>query len=166
MIPNLDLINNKIYTKRLILREINEDDTEFIVKLRSNYDVYRFFVYPHKISIEEHLEWYRNSYLKNNDRIDMIAFNKQEPIGIFGINRNNNNGEFEVNYILSTSHYKRGYAREAVESIINYGKIKWNCNTVIAIIHNLNKQSINFIQKIGFSYSYKSGKFICYRRNI
>ena len=52
-----------IISKRLSFREITEEDTAFIVKLRSDPDVYRFFLSPKEITAKDHLHWYFNHYV-------------------------------------------------------------------------------------------------------
>lgn len=62
-----------IRIKRLFLREIRDDDTDFIVELRSDPEVYRYFKHPHRLTAEEHEEWYRKVYLQNENIIHWIC---------------------------------------------------------------------------------------------
>ena len=74
-------------SSRLFFREIEEDDSAFIVDVRSDPEVYRYFVDPHRITLEEHLNWFRNIYPHNDKRTDYIAVDKAsgERAGVFGL---------------------------------------------------------------------------------
>ena len=153
-------------TARLTMRGIAEEDTNAIVVMRSNPDVYRFFVSSHQITEEEHLNWYRNSYLFNKNRIDWIAFDTANNlIGVFGVKRENENSlEAEISYILAPEQYGKGFAAEAINRLMQFCKEEWNCTSVIAEIHNDNMDSIRFVEKLGFAE--EKPKFIIFRKEI
>ena len=153
-------------TARLTMRGIAEEDTNAIVVMRSNPDVYRFFVSPHQITEEEHLNWFRNSYLFNKSRIDWIAFDTANNlVGVFGVKRENENSlEAEVSYMLAPEQYGKGFAAEAVNRLIQFCKEEWNCTSVIAEIHNDNLDSIRFAERLGFIE--EKPKFIIFRKEI
>lgn len=155
-------------TQRLILKEISEADTDFIVKLRSNPDVYLFFTSPHIIDKAEHLNWYKNRYIFDDNRFDLVAFDvNSERIGVFGIKRNNEvSAEAEISYILSPEYYGKGYAAEAINELIIFCKEEWNCSDIIAEIHVDNQKSISFIRKLGFHLYSTENKFDIYKRQI
>ena len=153
-------------TARLTMRGIAEEDTNAIVVMRSNPDVYRFFVSPHQITEEEHLNWYRNSYLFNKNRIDWIAFDTTNNlIGVFGVKRENENSiEAEISYILAPEQYGKGFAAEAINRLMQFCKEEWNCTSVIAEIHNDNMDSIRFAERLGFVE--EKPNFIIFRKEI
>ena len=150
-------------TGRLRLREISEADAETIVALRSDPEIYRFFLNPHRISIEEHLNWYRSRYVFDADRYDWAGEDEQGAVaGVFGAIRRSDT-EAEVNYILQQSHYGKGYAKEAVERIIEFCSEWWNSRQIVATIHKDNAQSIRFAEKLGFSCAESIGSFLVFR---
>ena len=154
-------------TERLTLRGISEADTQMVVKLRSNPDVYKYFIAPHEITDQEHITWYKNSYLLNENRIDWMAFDASENfVGIFGVKRDNQNSvEAEVSYILTPEQYKKGYATEAIERLIQFCRDNWHCVFVTAEIHEDNNDSIHFVKKLGFVQDRKIGLFLHFKRN-
>ena len=158
----------ELFTERLRLSDMTEEDAPFVVEWRSDPDVYRFFVSPHKITLEEHLNWFRTRYRFDNDRYDWVAFSKEnEPVGIFGARREDEHSETaEVSYILSPKHYGKGYAGEAVERIIAFCREQWECVTVIAEIHKNNIRSLGFIKRLGFELQSENGDFVIYSRKI
>lgn len=156
-----------LLTKRLVLRDIRDSDAAFVVSLRSDPEVYRYFVSPHEISLKEHLEWFHKYYIYNCNRFDWIAMYGQTPIGIFGVKRNESFSEVaEVSYILAKEHCKKGFASEAVCRLIRFCNEEWGCRQIIAEIHKENTRSIDFIKKMGFAEKETSGKFICFSKLI
>lgn len=153
-------------TARLYLRGIAEEDTHAIVALRSDPNVYKFFVLPHQITDKEHLTWYKNNYLYNDNRIDWIAFDTTDNlVGVFGVKRETKDSkEAEVSYILSPEQYGKGYAAEAVLQLIQFCKNEWNCDSVIAEVHNENVVSIRFAERLGFVE--EKPKFIIFRKEL
>lgn len=158
----------ELYTDRLKLVDMTEKDACFVVECRSDPDVYKYFVSPHKITIDEHLKWFRERYIYDENRFDWIAFSKEdEPIGAFGVKRDIENMDTaEVSYILSHDHYGKGYASEAVNRLIIFCKDNWNCSKVIAEINKDNNASIKFVEKLGFVAENNDGSFIRYVREI
>ncbi len=157
-----------LFSKRLSLREITERDTDFIVSLRSNPDVYRFFIFPHQVTKEEHIKWYFDSYLYNENRLDWIAFSETgKAVGIFGVKRENKSAsDAEVSYILSPDDYGKGYASEAIERLIDFCKSEWKCNIVSAEIHQDNMKSIRFAEQLRFKKISQNGNFFRFERQI
>ncbi len=158
----------ELKTARLALRGIREEDTQFIIKLRSNPEVYQYFLFNHRITKEEHINWYRHNFLTNENRIEWIAFDiDNNLIGIFGLKRHYNCAEeAEVSYILSPEQYGKGYGKEAVEQIIQFGRDEWKCKSVIAEIHKNNVNSIRFIKGLGFVLNEAKGTFFIFRINV
>ena len=156
----------ELETERLTLRGITEADTQVVVNLRSNPDVYKYFIAPHKITPQEHMTWYENSYLLNENRIDWMAFDKNANfVGIFGVKRDSqDSSEAEVSYILSPEQYKKGYSTEAVERLIQFCRDNWHCVFVTAEIHEDNIDSIHFVKKLGFAQKGKNGFFATFVR--
>ena len=110
MARDLDIIQ----TERLILRGINETDAIKIVEWRSDPEVYRFFKSPHKITVREHVAWYNNSYLPNENRFDWMCIEQSsgKRIGVFGLVRDED--LCEVNYLLASEAQHKGFAAPAV----------------------------------------------------
>ena len=113
-------------SERLRFTEITEKDAENIVAWRSDPNVYQYFVFAHKITLEEHLKWYNERYLQDDTRVDYIAClqNTEEPIGVFGIKKVDGESA-EVNYLLKPVAQGKGYAKEAVSWLMEEAARKW-----------------------------------------
>jgi len=149
-----------LFTERLELHDITENDTDIIVGWRGDPNVYRYFISPHKITSDEHRAWFNSRYVYDNNRFDWIAFCDKIPIGIFGVKRESeSSGTAEISYILAPDHYGKGYAGEAVKRLMTFCADEWKCRRVIAEIHKDNLSSIRFIERLSFVYESTNGNF-------
>lgn len=153
-------------TEHLFLRGINETDTDSIVEWRSDSSVYKYFKYPHKISSEEHLDWYRNIYLSNSSRFDWMCYEKKSHrrVGVFGLIRNGDTAE--VNYLLAPEAQHKGFASEAVKSLMQYAVQFWHVKSIVAEIHKSNYASISLIKKLDFKLFSTEEQFEEYRIEV
>ena len=159
----------QLKTRRLVLNEIQETDAELIVKWRSNPKVYKYFFSPHSVTIEEHLEWYRQSYMFDSNRFDFMASLKENnvPIGVFGIRKIEADvHSAEVSYIVDPQMQGKGYATEAIIVLHNYIKEMWHCKTAVAGIHKNNLRSIKFAENLGYKCIEKEGCFLRFEKEI
>ena len=152
----------ELESERLILRGITEDDAPEIVEWRSDPEAYKFFRSPHRITMDEHLSWYRNNYLSNENRFDWMCFEKSSgsKIGVFGAVRDGNTAE--INYIVAPYAQHKGYGLEAVRRIIDYVRSELNIKRVIAEIHKDNLPSIALAERTGFTLESELGDFLLY----
>ena len=162
MEKNIDIIE----TERLILRGIDETDTDSIVQWRSDPEVYKYFKNAHKITETEHNYWYQNIYKSNDKRFDWMCIEKksEEKVGVFGLFLDGCIAE--INYILSPKSQHKGYAAESVQALINYASKKWNVKKIVAEIHKDNFPSITFIKRLGFKLESKDSVFQIYGREV
>ena len=156
-----------IQTKRLWLREIDESDTETIVSLRSDPKIYRFFTKPHEITREEHLNWYRTRYCRDENRIEWLAIDDDtgQVIGIYGA-KSAEGDTVEVSYLTVESVRGAGYAMEAVEAILQWAKMRWSSKRAVAVVHRENQPSSGFIQKLGFCANQEKNGFIVFSKEL
>lgn len=157
-------IVDQIKTERLLLRGIDETDTEEIVLWRSNPEVYRYFKSPHKITREEHTAWYNSYYLYDMERFDWICIEQKTgtKIGVFGLTKKEQSAE--VNYMLSSEAQHKGYATEAIAALIEYANTKWNTERITAEVHRDNSPSIALALKLGFQKNESCGNFYIYTK--
>ena len=150
---------------RLVFREIMKSDSDFIVKLRADESVYCFFKNPHRITLDEHIKWYNDSYFQNNKRFDFIILEKNtnNKVGVVGFNVENN---IEINYIIEENFQGRGYGFESISQLIKVIENLYPNYPIIAIIHKDNFKSIGLIKKVGFCFVFRDGNFDTYMRDL
>ena len=155
-----------LQTERLILRGIREDDASEIVKWRSDPEVYCFFKNPQKITIESHLNWFRTNYVQDESRYDWICLEKEtgKKVGVFGLVLSNEKAE--VNYLLASEAQHKGYAREAIGSLITYSHNLFDAKKVFAEIHKDNFPSIALVEKLGFVLTEAEENFLIYSKEV
>ena len=154
-------------TERLSLCNISLSDTEKIVDWRSDPDVYCFFLSPHPIKAQDHVNWFNNIYLLDDNRCDWMALDKNnESVGVFGIKRiSEESSVAEISYILAPNKRGYGYAKEAILKLITYAISVWHTKEFIAEIHVDNLASIHFAKNLGMKFSGLDGNFCTFSMN-
>ena len=154
-------------TERMIMQEITEADTDFIVELRSDPEAYRYFLAPHPLQKQEHICWYRERYLKDDNQSSYIARLKSDNIavGIFSAKQIDEN-KTEISYILSPAAHGKGLATEAVLELESLCKKYIDVSAFTAQIHMDNAPSIKFINRLGYTQKEHAGDFILYQKEI
>ena len=160
-------MNNEVdmlYTERLVLREIQEEDTRWIVSWRSNPEVYQYFFSPNPITANEHKNWYLNYYLKDKNRIDFMALEKNGTrIGVFGVKHYMEHIQCgEISYLLDKSAQGKGYAQEVVKRLMLFAKEDWRCKEAILNIHEKNVPSLAVAVIFGGERKCQRGEFLTY----
>ena len=137
-------------TERLLLRGIDETDAGLIIQLRADPAVFRYFRSPHRITLEEHLDWYFNKYLDDSSRVDWVCIEKAsgKRIGVFGLCKEADSAE--VNYLLAKESQHKGYAAEAIRALMRYAAEDWRCVRLTAEIHEENGPSVRLAERLGF----------------
>lgn len=156
--------DDKYYSERLYIRGINEQDTDYLVKWRSDPELIQHFRQTKPLTREEHLKWY-HLYSQNVNRYDFMILTKDtsQAIGTVGVNHVDfEQRSCEISYMIAETAYQRkGYAVEAIALMI-----KTMSNEGIyhffAEIHQKNTASINTVKKLGFSVFREHFPFVIY----
>jgi len=118
-----NLKNAKFESSRLIYNGITENDSDDIVKWRSDFENAKFFINSEPLNMQTHLSWFK-SYKINNERYDFTISckNSEEPkkIGVVSIGEINYiEGSASLGYLIGEKDYRgRGYTIEAVNQLI------------------------------------------------
>lgn len=150
---------------RLRFRSITIEDSEDIVRWRSNHEIIRYFKNNKSITLEEHLEWYANYILQTN-RYDFVLedrFNHKKIGFVALINIDIENLSCEINYTIGEVSYRgKGFAKEAILRLIRFSKDTFNLKNFFAEIHHENISSIELVQSLGFVKK-RDGEFCIYK---
>lgn len=149
------LLFPNIETERLFLRELRDEDIDFIFKHFSDENVcmYLYDAEPLKEVNEarEIVEWYKNSERKNHSRWGIEHKENKKIIGTCGYHcwdRINNIAE--IGYDLGKEFWGQGYMTEALTSIIQNGFNNMALNRIQAFVYTDNKRSNMLLEKLGF----------------
>lgn len=142
-------------TNRLVIRDLNFDDLNFIHLLHSTPEVQEYATLDIPESIGESIEYLRN-YIEqqnHNPRKEYgfcVSLVNQEPIGLIGLS--NSLTKFknaELWFKLHPNYWGKGYVTEAVLSILKFGFEKLLLHRIEAGVATENIASIKVLEKIG-----------------
>ena len=147
--PNLE-------TKRLVLKQINANDAEAILALRSNDEVMKYIPRAYLKTKEDALELIAmfDDKIENGIGINWGIYFLDEPeklLGIIGHYRiKPEHFRAEVGYMLFPDHKGKGIVSEALKKVVEYGFNEMKLHSIEAILDPENKGSEKVLLKNGF----------------
>ena len=150
----------EIKTERLTLRKIEETDSDVILFLRSDKTINKFIDRPENRrtkNISDAIKHIKNlnTETENNKSISWgITLNKDPKIiGTICLwNFSENYKIAEVGYDLNPVFQRKGIMSEALNSVVNFGFIELNIDSIEAFTHIQNENSKMLLEKNGFHY--------------
>lgn len=158
-------------TDRLILRQVDTDDAESVLKYLSDQEVMKYYGLEPFDSINDALDeisWYQSIFEENTGiRWGITIKNQNEVIGSCGfLNRVPKHYRSEIGFELSKDYWGQGIASEALKAICKYGIEQLNLQRIEALIEPPNLSSQRLVERLGFiregllrNYEFTSGKF-------
>ncbi len=149
------MINIVIETKRLYLREMNQDDFETLCKILQ--DEKTMYAYEGAFSHNEVQEWLNrqmNRYKKWNFGLWAVVLKEtHEMIGQCGLTWQPWKGSevLEIGYLFERSHWHKGYATEAAQACKKYAFETLKALEVCSIIRDTNIASQNVALRNGMT---------------
>ena len=145
----------RIETARLALRELTHADTAFIVELLNQPSFLRF-IGDRGVRNEADAVGYLDrgplaSYARHG--FGLLAVEPREggtPLGICGLLKRDYLEEPDLGFAYLPSHWRRGYAREAAQAVLDDAATRLAIRRVAAITSLDNDASIALLQKLGF----------------
>lgn len=141
-------------TRRLILRHINIDDAEFMLRLLNDPAFMQYIGDKQVRDMESAknyiLEGPVTSYRTYGYGLYLIELMEgNAPIGICGILRRDFLDHAELGYALMPDYCGCGYAVEAAKATLELARDDLQLSRLIAITASDNKRSIKLLEKIG-----------------
>ncbi|WP_163582134.1 GNAT family N-acetyltransferase [Gracilibacillus saliphilus] len=145
----------ELETSRLKLRNVNEEDAEFIFKLFSNEKICEFLydeeIFTKKEEALELIEWNTNPEEKGHNRWVIEKKDSNEQIGTCGFDLwDRTNNIAEIGYDLWYEFWSYGYMKEALIAAIESGFTNMKLNRINAYVALGNKRSTNTLESLGF----------------
>lgn len=142
-----------LVSKKVNLREINELDTERIIKWRNNEKVRRNFFIQDKVTEEGHLWWLENK-VKTGEVAQFIIIDNEDGIEVGSvflrdIDNKNKKAEYGI-FIGEDSARGKGIGTEAAKLICEYGFKELGLNRIFLRAFSHNIQAIASYTKAGF----------------
>jgi len=144
-----------LFTERLTLREIDEEDASEIFFLRSDKEVLRFLDRDPAKSINDAVLWIQmiSEGVGNNEHIAWAISlrNERKLIGTISFwNVKKEHYRAEIGYALHPSHQGKGLMQEAMICVLDYGFKTMKLHSVEANVNPDNAASIKLLEKNSF----------------
>ena len=148
-------------TERLILRELEFTDEMDLFEMDSDPEVHLFIENKPVKSIDEItivIEMLKKQYKENGiARWAVVDKLTNECIGWAGLKffneqLNNHNNFYELGYRFKKKHWKKGFATESSNAILDYGFKNLRTDSIFAITDPKNANSKKVLTKLGFDF--------------
>lgn len=144
-------------TNRLILREFENEDAEFLFQLNANSNVLKYTGDEPFASINE-----AKIFIKNYDhyqkfgmgRWTVIEKDTNSPIGWCGL-KNHNNEFIDLGFRFLEDYWNKGFATESAKACIDFGFNQLNLDEIVGRTMPQNFGSKRVLEKIGMQFSHK-----------
>lgn len=142
-----------LQTQRLTLRELTEDDAPLMLAVLSDPDFLRN-VGDRGVRTEEDARRYivdgpMAMYQRNNFGMYKVELNDGIAIGLCGLVRRDGLDDVDIGFAFLPDYRKQGYAREAAEAVMDYGRDVIGLKRIVAIAQPDNAPSIRLLEKLG-----------------
>ncbi|NLW69740.1 MAG: GNAT family N-acetyltransferase [Eubacteriaceae bacterium] len=143
-------------TERLILKNIDAGDADFIIKQFSDDEVNRFLFDAEPITTDEQamelIDFYLAPEPRNQHRWILTLKDGGERIGTCGFHCwNRESGVCEIGYDLYPPYQKKGYMSEALKAALSFAEGEMKIKEIHAHIAEGNTASFKIAEKFGFA---------------
>ncbi|MBK1897476.1 GNAT family N-acetyltransferase [Chryseobacterium paridis] len=145
----------KLETERLILKNIDENNVDDILRIRSNDVINKFVTRNSPKTNHDALDFILTikKNTKNNQTVYLGISYKDQPklIGTICLwNFSEDRSVAEVGYELLPDYHRKGIMSESLDAVLNYGFNELNLREIVAITHKDNENSIGLLLKHHF----------------
>ena len=143
-----------IETERLYIRNITVSDYQAAFKWCGDPVVNTYMIYPLYKRAEDLLGWLGNIDRDAPDECELVFVLKEsrEVIGGGGMHYKKDRGAWGIGYNLCHDHWGHGYAKEAMEAVIEYMRSIREVKAVEISFCVDNHNSKRIAEKLGFTY--------------
>ncbi len=143
-------------TERLIIRQFNLGDTEFIIRLLNEELFIRYIADKNVRTQEDAVKYLTNgpiaSYGTHGFGLYLVLVKgKNTPIGMCGILKREELDYPDLGYAFLPEFCGQGYASEAAEMILKEARVIYSLKAILAITLPDNLRSNSLLEKLGFS---------------
>jgi ribosomal-protein-alanine N-acetyltransferase len=147
-------------TERLILRRLTREDAGFILELVNDPDWLRFIGDKGVRNLEDAARYIATGPMEMYSRFGfgMYRVERREggaPIGICGLIRREGLDAADIGFALLPAFRREGFAREAAEAVLVYGRTVLGLGRIAAITSPENDVSAGLLGRLGFRFAKK-----------
>jgi RimJ/RimL family protein N-acetyltransferase len=146
-----------VETDRLVIRELVEDDAEFVHRLLNSPNFKRYIGDRNVRSDEDARVFIRDRYRKSYElhgyglyAVELRA--DGTPIGMCGFVRRDTLPAPDLGFAFLPEHERKGYGSESSIAVVNYGRKTFGFSELLAITTVDNDASVALLKKIGFEF--------------
>lgn len=144
-------------TERLVLREVESCDADFILDLLNQPSFKKYIGDRGVRTVEQAREYiatrYTNSYQENGFGLYLVELKTVgTPIGVCGFVKRRELDDPDIGFALLPQFEKKGYAFEAADAVMRYGRETLGLLRVLAITSLDNESSGRLLEKVGLSF--------------
>jgi ribosomal-protein-alanine N-acetyltransferase len=142
---------------RLVLREFNLDDADFVLELLNEPAFVRFIGDKGVRTRADACEYLQKGPLDSYRRFGFglyLASLRADgtPIGMCGLLKREGLADIDVGFALRSRYWSRGYAVEAAAAVLDYGRRILRLGRIVAIANPDNEASIAVLERIGLRF--------------
>jgi RimJ/RimL family protein N-acetyltransferase len=144
-------------SQRLVLREFQLDDAEFILQLLNESTFLRFIGDKGVRTLADARDYLLQGPLASYRRFGFGLYLTSlradgTPIGMCGLVKREGLADVDVGFALRSRYWSRGYAVEAAAAVLDYGTRSLGLGRIVAIANPDNHASIAVLEKIGLRF--------------
>ncbi len=153
-------------TPRLVLRELDPDDLDFVAAMLADPEVMRYW--PRPYSREEAEDWVRRQrerYARDGYGYWLAVERATgRPVGQAGLLAVEVDGieEVALGYMIHRPFWRRGYATEAAAACLHVGFVELGLERVVADVDPDNAASVRVLEKVGMRPAGRKGEKLLY----
>jgi [ribosomal protein S5]-alanine N-acetyltransferase len=148
---------SEIWTNRLIIRHLSEEDSPFIFTLLNDPSWIQYIGDKGIKSKEDAIRYIQTGPMKmyKDYGFGLYAVTLKDsgkPIGLCGLIKRPSFNDIDLGFAFLPDYRAKGYAYEAAAAVIQYGKENLNLAKIVAITTLDNAKSQKLLVKLGFSF--------------
>src|SRR5665213_3340069 len=145
-------------TNRLILRLLNTDDAEFVLRIVNEPSFVENIGDRGIRSLEQATNYLLDgpisSYRNHGHGPYMVVLKTvQAPIGLCGLLKRVKFDDADLGYALLPEFWRQGFAFEAASAVLDYAYSSLSLPRTLGLVSPDNRPSISLLEKLGFEFS-------------
>lgn len=149
---------NVLETQRLVLRQLELNDADFILNLLNEPAFLRFIGDKGVRSQADAREYISlgpmDSYARCGFGMYLTSLRSGVPIGICGLIKRDSLADVDLGFALSQNYCSHGYATESATAVLEYARRVLQLPRIVAITAPENVRSIAVLEKIGLRFEH------------
>jgi len=152
-------------TNRLLISKITLNDAPFFLELTNTPNWLKYIGDRNLKTVKDAKDYLKKGTLKSY-KDHGFGFYKlvlkdmdNTLIGICGLIKREQLDEVDIGFALLPEHENKGFGYEASVAVLRLAKEQFSLKKLVAITLSTNKNSINLLEKLGFTYEKKVNPF-------